>query len=107
MTFTKTKPVPFGKIFGLFYKYWNYTSKRGTQYSALVVLLLTNVIYMDLRSKCEKHRWDIEKLNYICSALDYNCKDFNPTFFTDCRYVYLDHIKTRYYLEKNGRVFII
>ena len=55
---------------------------------------------MDLRSKCEKHKWDIEELNYICSALDYNCKDFDPTFFTDCRYAYLDHIKTHYYLEK-------
>ena len=30
MTFTKTKLVSFGNIFGLFYKYWDYTSKRGT-----------------------------------------------------------------------------
>ena len=99
-TFTKTKPVSFGNLFGLFYKYWDYTSKRGTQYSALEVLLLTNVIYMDLRSKWEKQKWDIEELNYICLALDNNYEDFDPTFYTDCRYAYLDHIKT-YYLEKN------
>ena len=101
-TFTKTKPVSLGNFFGFFYKYWEYTSKRGTQYCALEVLLLTNVIYMDLRSKWEKQKWDIEELNYICLALDNNCEDFDPTFFTDCRYAYLDHIKTCYYLEKNG-----
>ena len=50
-TFTKRKPVSFGNFFGLFYKYWDYTSKRGTQYRALEVLLLTDVIYMDLRRK--------------------------------------------------------
>ena len=48
-----------------------------------------------------------EKLNYICLELDNNCEDFDPTFFTDCRSAYLDHIKTCYYLEKNGSVFII
>ena len=101
-TFTKRKPVSFGNFFGLFYKYWDYTSKRGTQYSALEILLLTNVINMDLRSKREKQTWDIEELNYICLALDNICEDFDPTFFTDCRSAYLDHIKTCYYLEKNG-----
>ena len=48
-----------------------------------------------------------EELNYICLELDNNCEDFDPTFFTDCRSAYLDHIKTCYYLEKNGSVFII
>ena len=62
---------------------------------------------MDLRSKWEKQKRDIEELNYICFALDNNCEDFDPTFFTNCRSAYLDHIKTCYYLEKNGWVFII
>ena len=39
MTFTKIKLVSFGNLFGLFYKYWDYTSKREIQYSALEVLL--------------------------------------------------------------------
>ena len=56
---------------------------------------------MDLRYKWEKQKWDIEKLNYICLTLDNNCEDVNPTFFTDCRSAYLDHINTCYYLEKN------
>ena len=54
-----------------------------------------------------KKKWDIEELNYICLALDNNCEDFDPTFFTDCRSAYLDHVKTCYYLEKNGSAFII
>ena len=56
---------------------------------------------MDLRYKWEKQKWDIEELNYICLTLDNNCEDVNPTFFTDCRSAYLDHINTCYYLEKN------
>ena len=60
MTSTKTKPISFGNFFGLFCKYWDYASKRGTQYSALEVLMLTNVIYMDLRSNWEKQKWDMK-----------------------------------------------
>ena len=102
MTFTKPNSVSFRKFFGLFYKYWDYLSKRGTQYTAFEVLMLTNVIYMDLRIKWENEKQDIEELNYICHALDNNCEDLDPPFFTDHRSVYLDHIKTWYYLEKNN-----
>ena len=52
--------MSFGKIFGLFYKYWVYASKRGTQYTAFEVLMLTDVIYMDLRIKWENEKRDIE-----------------------------------------------
>ena len=102
MTFTKPNSVSFGKSFGLFFKYWDYASKRGTQYTAFEVLMLTNVIYMDLRIKWEKEKQDIEEFNYICHALDNNCEDLDPPFFTDHRSAYLDHIKTWYYLEKNN-----
>ena len=43
-----------GNFFSMFWKYWDYTSKRGTDYSALEVLLLTNVLFMDLRTRWEK-----------------------------------------------------
>ena len=43
----------------------NTTSKRGNQYTACEVLLLTNVIYIDLRTKWENLNWDIEELNFI------------------------------------------
>ena len=102
MTFTKPNSVSFRKFFGLFYKYWDYLSKRGTQYTAFEVLMLTNVIYMDLRIKWENEKQDIEEFNYICHALDNNCEDLDPPFFTDHRSAYLDHIKTWYYLEKNN-----
>ena len=65
MTFTNSKSVSFGKIFGLFYKYWVYASKRGTQYTAFEVLMLTDVIYMDLRIKWENEKRDIEELIYL------------------------------------------
>ena len=65
MTFTNSKSVSFGKIFGLFYKYWDYASKRGTQDTAFEVLMLTDVIYMDLRIKWENKKWDIEELIYL------------------------------------------
>ena len=93
MTFTKPNSVSFGKFFSLFYKYWDYASKRETQYTAFEVLMLTNVIYMDLRIKWENEKQDIEELNYICHALDNNCEDLDPPFFTNHRSAYLDHIK--------------
>ena len=80
MTFTKPNSVSFRKFFGLFYKYWDYLSKRGTQYTAFEVLMLTNVIYMNLRLKWENEKWDIEELNYICHALDNIVKILIHTF---------------------------
>ena len=51
MTFTNTSPMSFGKIFAIFWKYWDYVSKRGTEYTALEVLVGTNVLFMHLRSE--------------------------------------------------------
>ena len=48
--------MSFGKIFSMFWKYWDYTSKRGTDCSTLEVLLLTNVFFMDLRTRWGKER---------------------------------------------------
>ena len=56
MTFTKPNSVSFGKFFSLFYKYWDCASKRGTRYTAFEILMLTNVIYMDLRIKWENEK---------------------------------------------------
>ena len=88
--------MSFGKFFGLFYKYWDYASKRGTQYTAFEVLILANIIYMDLKVKWENEKWDIEELNYFRRALDYNCEDLEPHFFNDHQSAYLDHIKPWY-----------
>ena len=85
----------------------NTTSKRGNQYTACEVLLLTNVIYIDLRTKWENLNWDIEELNFIWSSIDSYCEDFNSIFFTDCQFFYLDQVKNLYCLEKTGWVFII
>ena len=86
----------------MFWKYCDYTSKRGTDFSVLEVLLLTNVLFMDLRTQWEKNGWDVEELKWICAALDNNYDILDPNYFTNCRFAYLDHIKTCYYLEHNG-----
>ena len=54
MTGNNTKPMSFGNFFIMFWKYWDYTSKRGTDYNALEVVLLTNVLFMDLRTQWGK-----------------------------------------------------
>ena len=51
MTGNDTKPMSLGNFFIMFWKYWDYTSKRVTDYNALEVVLLTNVLFMDLRTQ--------------------------------------------------------
>ena len=72
MTGNNTKRMSFENYFIMFWKYWDYTSKRGTDYNALKVVLLTNVLFMDLRTQQEKNGWDVEELKWICAALDHN-----------------------------------
>ena len=102
MTGNNTKPMSFGNFFIMSWKYWGYTSKRGTDYNALKVVLLTNVLSMDLRNEWEKNGWDVEELKWICAVLDHNSDILNPNYFSNCRFAYLDHIKTCYSLEHNG-----
>ena len=83
MTFNNAKPMSFGKFFSMFWKYWDYTSKRGTDCSTLEVLLLTNVFFMDLRTRWGKNGWDVEELKWICVALDHNYDILNPNYFTN------------------------
>ena len=52
MTFNNTKPMSSGNFFSMFWKYWDYTSKRGRTFEDL---LLTNVLFMDLRTRWEKN----------------------------------------------------
>ena len=96
MTGNNTKPMSFGNSFIMFWKYWDYTSKRGTDYNAPKVVLLTNVLFMDLRTQWEKNNWDVEELKWVCAALDHNYDILNPNYFTICNFAYLDHIKTCY-----------
>ena len=66
MTGSNTKHMSFGIFFIMFWKYWDYTSKRETDYNALEVVLLTNVLFMDLRTQLGKKGWDVEELKWIC-----------------------------------------
>ena len=55
MTGTKCERAKFASFFDCFYKYWNYTSKRGTEYTELEVTFQTSFIYMLL-----KMEWDVK-----------------------------------------------
>ena len=60
---------------------------------------------MDLRTQWKKEKKtisDVEELKWIWLVLDHNYDILNPNYFTNCRFAYLDHIKTCYYLEHNG-----
>ena len=56
MTGNNTKPIYFGNFLIMFWKYWDYASKGGTDYKALEVVPLINVLFMDLRTQWEKKR---------------------------------------------------
>ena len=96
MTFTKTTPMPLERFFNMFYKYWDLASKRGTEYTAFEVLLMTSVLFMHLRTEWEKLEWDVEELKWIFAALDNDYEDLDPNYFVDCKFGYLDHLKTCY-----------
>ena len=54
---------------------------RGRRLNDLEVLLLTNVIYIELRYEWEKCKWDVNELNWICEGLNNNCNLLDPTNF--------------------------
>ena len=90
MTGNNTKAMYFGNFLIMFWKYWDYASKGGTDYKALEVVLLTNVLFMDLRTQWEKNGWDVEMLKWICATLDHNYDILNGNYFTNCRFAYFD-----------------
>ena len=92
MTWTETRPVTFGKFFGLFNLYWNYCLQRRRQ----------ELTYDKLASEWFKFTWDIQELNWICLALEDNDNNIlNPNNFQTDGFAYLDHQKTCYYLNNN------
>ena len=101
MTGTKCERAKFARFFDCFYKYWNYTSKRGTEYTELEVTFQTSFIYMLLKMQWDVLGWDIEELQWICHALDNNYDILDPHNFTDCKCAYIDHLKTCSYLDHN------
>ena len=89
------------KFFDYFYEYWDYISNRGTEYNQLEVTFQTPFIYMLLKMEWDVLRWDIEELKRICYALDNSYDILDPHNFTDCKFAYVDHFKTCYYLDYN------
>ena len=53
MTYNKLTQIKFEKIFNYFYKYWDYTSKRNTEYSNIENVILTSLIFMHLKIEWE------------------------------------------------------
>ena len=101
MTFTKTISMTYGNFFLLFYKYWDIVSKRGTEHTALAVEILTSHIFVLLKIKWDKNKWNSEELKHICYALDAKFEDLNPNYFIGKEFAYLDHVKTWFYLQEH------
>ena len=100
MTFTNTRPMPFGKFFPFFYKYWDAVSKRGTEHTSLEVEFLTSGLFLLLKIEWDKNVWDTVELKYICYALDARFDDLDPSYFIGKEFTYLDHLKRWYYLQE-------
>ena len=92
MTSTDMSPMPFGKFFPLFYKYWDAVSKRGTEHTSLEVELL--------KIDWDKNGWNTDELKYICYLLDARFDDLDPNYFIRKEFAYLNHVKTWYYLQE-------
>ena len=43
--------MSFRKLFSIFYKYWDYVSKRETGYTVFEVLVMTRVLFTHLRNE--------------------------------------------------------
>ena len=92
MTFKNTRPMPFGKFFPLFHKYWDAVSKRGTEHTSLEVELL--------KIDWDKNGWNTDELKYICYLQDARFDDLDPNYFIRKEFAYLNHVKTWYYLQE-------
>ena len=101
MTYNKPTQIKFEEFFNYFYKYWDYTSKRNTEYSDIEVLVITSFIFMHFKTEWDVLGWNIKELKWICHALDDNYSIHDPHNFTDCKFACLDHLKTCYYLNHN------
>ena len=100
MTFTNTRPMPFGNFFPFFYKYWDAVSKRGTEHTSLEVEFLTSGLFLLLKIEWDKNVWDTVELKYICYVLDARFDDLDPSYFIGKEFTYLDHVKRWYYLQE-------
>ena len=99
MTLCGTAPMTFGKFYGLFQRYWNYTSQRKILYSDLEVFVSTLLIYEKLLEERKKNDCCVKELKWICYALDYNEPMLDPSLFVNDEWSYLNHVKKCYYLK--------
>lgn len=112
MTYTRFQPVNVGIFFSCFQKYWYYRSQRGIQYNNFQVLVVTNKVYLDLKSEWEKFQWDLDELQWTIEAIYNKCSMLDPSNFINQQFAYLDHVKNCYYLRNSfenelGDVWII
>ena len=92
MTFGGTRPVEFGKCFGYFSKYWRVSNGIEGNFSELEVL----------QEEWQKNKWNIKELEWICYGMDYGFSILDPKIFKNNPFAYIDHLKTRVYLENTN-----
>ena len=101
---TKNAPVSISSIFSgrllifeFFLQYCDATnSDTYNKHDAFFKRLET---FSNLDSNLKYNRWNIDKLEKICSKIDEGLQELNPNLFFGKELGYIDHIKSWYLLE--------
>ena len=102
MTCTNVQPMSFGNIFEYFFRCWELVRRRGRDIDDLEVAFMTDMSYAYLKSDWLKNEYDLRELDFFCRGVDALYEDFDPNYFIDNKFAYLEHLKNCYYFEQNG-----
>ena len=58
--------------------------------------------YAYLKNDWLKNEYDLRELDFFCGGVDALYEDFDPNYFIDNKFAYLEHLKNCYYFEQNG-----
>ena len=92
MTRNTPPPVSFGKFFGFFQRYWNYSQRRG-ELSEVVLFAMTSQVFLELKKLWIQNKWNLEELEEICGEIYHHNKAFDPSYFLNEPFAYVNHIK--------------
>ena len=79
-------------MFWIFNKYWRISNGIEGNFSELEVL----------QEEWQKNKWNIKELEWICYGMDYGFSILDPKIFKNNPFAYIDHLKTRVYLENTN-----
>ena len=101
MTVGNEQIVSFGKYFGYFQLYWNYCSQRGNRYNHFEVFVKTAFLFGLLLQKWIENKWSTDELKWICNKIYLKNSLFDPDFFINDKFAYLNHGKNCYFMRND------